>query len=293
MSKSSTPLRYPGGKGALSGFLNSTIRLNDIQKCIYVEPFAGGAGAAINLLLSGSVEKIILNDADVRIWAFWKAILSHTEDFLDLLSNTEISVEEWRRQREIYLSNSSTTALKRGFASFYLNRCNRSGILMNGGVIGGLSQEGKWKIDARFNKVDLAQRIERISAYAEQIEIHNNDALHFLRETVMKAPSRNPFLVNLDPPYYVKGSCLYLNQYTNEDHYDLAQFLRKIRNLKWLVTYDNVAEIRNLYHWANVREFNLHYSAHSSKKGNEVLIHDAQLQIPLEDLMLGSKRDVV
>jgi DNA adenine methylase len=280
MPEANSPLRYPGGKAVLSDFLASVIEANNLGDCIYVEPYAGGAGAAINLLLAGKVERIILNDADRNIWSFWKAILDHTETFLDRVDSTPITVGEWRRQRKIYENPRGHSIVERGFAAFFLNRCNRSGIIMNGGVIGGLDQTGKWKIDARFNRIELRRRIERIAAYRDNIQIANMDAVKFLKTYVLSVADRSRYFAYLDPPYYVKGSHLYLNYYEPTDHAVLARFLRRIRGLKWLVTYDAADEIRSLYEWCTIIDFNLLYSAHSSREGSEIVISPDGLAIP-------------
>ncbi len=278
-----SPLRYPGGKAVLSDFLGATIEANRIADCTYVEAYAGGAGAAINLLLAGKVSRIVLNDADRSVWAFWHAIINHTEAFVKLIRETPVTVREWKRQRAIY-RRQSRRIVELGFAAFYLNRCNRSGIMTNGGVIGGLDQTGKWKIDARYSQDELIRRIKRIAAYREQIELHNLDAIKFLRKVLLRKQNRSRFFVYLDPPYYVKGSRLYLNYYEPKDHANLAGFLRRIRRLHWLVTYDNVPEIRALYAWRQITDFNLHYSAASSKDGSEVLIVSPDTHLPIQHL---------
>lgn len=276
---SNSPLRYPGGKAVLSGFLASTIEANTLEDCTYVEPFAGGAGAAINLLFGKRVSRIVLNDADRSVWAFWHSILNRTDEFVELIQSTTISVSEWKNQREIYRSGTGSV-LELGFAAFYLNRCNRSGILTNGGVIGGLDQSGKWKIDARFNATELIRRIRQIASHKKDIRICNLDAIEFLRLEVLSEADRSKFFIYLDPPYYVKGSRLYLNYYQDSDHRQLAQFLRKIRKIKWLVTYDNAPEIREMYSWCELVDFKLRYSAATSKQGSEILISSNDLVLP-------------
>jgi len=285
MAEANSPLRYPGGKAVLTDFIAATIEANGIRECVYAEPYAGGAGAAINLLLAGKVERIILNDADRNIWAFWKSILDHTDEFLALVDGAQLTVNEWVLQRDAYETPKGRSTLERGFAAFFLNRCNRSGILTNGGVIGGLNQDGKWKIDARFNREGLKRRIERIAAYRDQIEVANMDAIQFLRTHVLSETDRSRFFVYLDPPYFVKGSQLYLNYYQPSDHADLAQFLRRIERVKWLVTYDNAPEIRQIYDWCNIVDFNLRYSAsHGSKQGSEIVICEDALALPADAL---------
>jgi DNA adenine methylase len=279
--ESNSPLRYPGGKAVLSDFLAATIARTKIERCIYVEPYAGGAGAAINLLLSGHVEEIILNDADRSIWAFWHSILHRTQEFVELIRATPVTVSEWQKQRAVYRSKTRST-LKLGFSAFFLNRCNRSGILTNGGVIGGLDQSGKWKIDARYNQHELIRRIERIAELREKITICQLDAIEFLRVNVLQHVNRSRFFVYLDPPYYVKGSRLYLNYYAHRDHEKLARFLKRVRNFRWLVTYDDTPEIRAIYEWCDtLTNFRLHYSAAESKEGSEIIIASDGLQLPL------------
>jgi DNA adenine methylase len=282
--ETNSPLRYPGGKAVLSDFLAATIEANGIEDCTYVEPFAGGAGAAINLLLAGKVGRIMLNDADRSVWSFWRAILDHTEEFVRLIHDTPVTVNEWRRQRGIYQAQ-GVDVVPLGFAAFFLNRCNRSGILTNGSVIGGLDQAGKWKIDARYYKAALIRRIERIAARRSRIRVHRLDAIDFLRRHIVCERERSRFFIYLDPPYFVKGSRLYLNYYDPEDHARLASFLRRLRNVRWLVTYDNAPEIRALYAWRSATNFSLHYSAATSREGREIMIPSEGLELPIERLL--------
>ncbi len=282
--ETNSPLRYPGGKAVLSDFLAATIEANGMEDCTYVEPFAGGAGAAINLLLAGSVSRIVLNDADRSVWSFWRAILDHTEEFVRLIHDTPVTVDEWRRQRGIYQAQGAGV-VPLGFEAFFLNRCNRSGILTNGSVIGGLDQTGKWKIDARYYKAALIRRIEGIAARRNRILVHRLDAIEFLRGHIVSKRERSRFFIYLDPPYFVKGSRLYLNYYDPEDHARLAGFLRRLRNVRWLVTYDNVPEIHALYAWRPATNFSLHYSAATSREGSEIVIPSEGLALPIERLL--------
>ena len=71
-------------------------------------------------------------------------------------------MKEWEKQKRIYENTRSEFLL--GFATFFLNRTNYSGVI-TGGPIGGFEQKGQWKIDARFNKKSLIDRIERISYF--------------------------------------------------------------------------------------------------------------------------------
>lgn len=275
-----SPLRYPGGKQILARVLGYLIRTNGREGGIYVEPYAGGAGAALTLLFAEYVQRVMLNDADASIYAFWHSILNNTERFVKLLHDVPLTTAEWRRQREIYLRPTDHGGLELGFATFYLNRCNRSGIIGSGGVIGGLKQRGRWKLDARFNKRDLVRRIQRIARYRDRIGLFNSDAVEFLKNHVV-SPSVVPnAFVYLDPPYYGKGRKLYLNFYEPEDHRTLASYIVRQKSLLWLVSYDDVGEVRQLYSGLRQARLELGYSARSRRVGKEILIASKSLKFP-------------
>jgi len=261
-----SPLRYPGGKASLSSFLFDIIDYNHIVNCTYIEPFAGGAGAALTLLFLEKVDQIIINDLDKSIYAFWKAILNYTEKFTEKIWDIDVTIEEWHKQRQIY-KNKCSSEFDRGFATFFLNRTNRSGII-EGGPIGGTKQKEKWKIDARFNKESLIERIKKIALYRSRIKILNLDGIELMKQ-IRNMPN---ILVYLDPPYYEKGSLLYLNHYNESNHIELANFLNNNQEFYWLLTYDNVSEITTLYPERTKIEFHLHYHINKPKLRKEVLI---------------------
>ncbi len=280
MTKACSPLRYPGGKQILSGVLATLIQLNDCEGGIYAEPYAGGCGAGLSLLFSEHISSLLINDADRSIYAFWWSILNETDAFLKLLRDTPRNVSAWDEQRRIYTNASGADLLELGFAAFYLNRCNRSGIIANGGVIGGRDQSGKWKIDARYNPKALSARVSRIALYRDRIKISNLDAIDFLRVKVSTPETVNRCFVYLDPPYHDKGSGLYLDYYNPEDHVALANYLKDEAEFVWVLTYDNVAAIRRLY--AGLRRvcFSLSYSAKERRAGNELMVFHPDLRLP-------------
>jgi len=280
MRRANSPLRYPGGKTVLSEFLADVLSVNGLQDGVYVEPYAGGAGAALNLLFAEHVRCIVLNDIDPCVHAFWNAVLHRKDDFTRRLREIPVTIEEWKRQREIYSNHASHSRIKVAVATFYLNRCNHSGIMVNGGPIGGLNQASKWKIDARYNKNELIRRIDKIHLYRDRIRLHNMDAIEFLKSLVCRNDELHNTLVYLDPPYYIKGRKLYLNHYAHEDHAQLARFITRQTGFRWLMTYDNVPQIRHLYRKCCCIPFQLPYSAHSPRKGSELLIHGTRLTSP-------------
>lgn len=280
MSYTQSPLRYPGGKSSLSGLLAKFIELNNLQDGIYAEPYAGGAGAGLNLLFSEYVSELILNDADRNIYLLWQSILYDTEGFVRLLNDTPISIDEWRKRRQILKNSEVYSELEIGFSTLYLNRCNRSGILY-AGPIGGQLQSSKWLIAARFNKVELTRRIEKIALFASRVSIHNLDAIDFVKQCILPlAVLDNRLLVYLDPPYYSKGSQLYLNYYVPEDHVTLANFINSQPEFKWIVSYDDVPQIRQLYSEREIATYSPRYSAHGARIGKEVIIYCPNCLVP-------------
>ena len=266
-----SPLRYPGGKASLANYLKRLFSMNNVD-CSYYELYAGGAGAALDLLFSDTVKKIVLNDADFHIYSFWKSILYDTENFIRLIENTIVNIDSWHQQRDIYNDDlAHHSNLEVGFATFFLNRCNRSGIITKAGPIGGINQCGEYKIDCRFNKTNLIKRIEQIANRADDIEIHNDDTIDFIKQNLNKLKDENSFMY-LDPPYYKKGKSLYLNYYTHTDHENLRNILSTIRDFKWIISYDNVKEINDLYDGFNTSLHLLNYSLQNKRKTNEILI---------------------
>lgn len=269
-------LRYPGSKKKLVDFVQDVIVSNNLLGGTYVEPFAGGASVALCLLYTEYVNKIIINDVDRSIYAFWFSILNDTENFCRLVWDTDVSVDEWDKQRKIQENKMEANFLELGFSTFYLNRTNRSGII-KGGIIGGREQSGKWKIDCRYNKKDLIKRIEKIALYNNRIQIHNQDAIEFIMSIIPNMRA-NTFIY-FDPPYYNQGAALYANFYTHESHKELADFIRGL-DCKWMLTYDYTPDILALYGDIEKRLLTLSYTAAKKVKGREMIAFCDKLIIP-------------
>ena len=272
-----SPLRYPGGKAKVSDFVQCLIKENALLDGIYVEPYVGGGSVALSLLFNEYVKDIYINDKDIAIYAFWHSVLYEPEALCKLIKDTPVTVETWFKLRDYQDKKDNVDLLHLGFSTFFLNRTNRSGILM-AGVIGGYEQTGNYKIDARFNKEDLIKRIERIADYADRIHLTNEDAVSLVRRLNSLLPPNTLFY--LDPPYYIKGKGLYMNYYNDQDHQDIANAVNEINNFKWILSYDNVPFITNLYSKYRQKIFELNYSASNSGKGEEIMIFCDNIIIP-------------
>ncbi len=268
MPETPSPLRYPGGKTIYAKMISHVIDNNDLSNCTFVEAFAGGAGAAITLLLSEKIKSIFLNDLDPSIYSFWYSIIYNTDDFLRLMYQTPITVDEWRKQRDIYRAKPDDH-LQLGFATFFLNRCNRSGVIL-ANPIGGLEQKGKYKIDERYKKEKLEVKIRAISDRKDSIKIYNLDACKFIEE--LKQKHRNQkLLIYFDPPYFKKGKLLYFNHYRHNDHEELSHHIRNCP-FPWLLSYDKQPEIVDLYNSFPIYVKDLRYYLAKKTIAQELII---------------------
>lgn len=281
-----SPLRYPGGKGKLADFMKLVFRDNLLCDGHYVEPYAGGASVALSLLLNEYATRVVINDIDRSVYAFWHSVINRTDDLCELIRKAKLDVTSWRHQREIQRDKFKASLLELGFSTFYLNRTNHSGII-NGGVIGGMEQNGRWKIDARFNKQDLIGRIRRIARYKSRIKLYNLDACNLLKKISSSMPARTLFY--LDPPYYFKGHELYVNHYKDKDHSVVAKTITGLKKHRWIVSYDYAPEILKLYSGLRQIKYSINYSAANRTKGNEIMIFSDNLFVPKVETPLIKK----
>ncbi|MGL5620688.1 MAG: DNA adenine methylase [Tannerellaceae bacterium] len=272
-----SPLRYPGGKNKLSAFIASICRENGIDMH-YIEPYSGGASVALFLLIEGFVNKITINDKDRSIYAFWYSVLNFTDELCLRILQTDISIEQWRKQKDIQLNKEHADLLDLGFSTFYLNRTNRSGII-TGGIIGGIAQDGRYLMDCRFNKSELVARIKLIANYRDRINLYDYDALDLINLIENDNADQNKIFY-FDPPYYYKASSLYMNHYKFEHHKIISDRIKQIENICWIVSYDNVPEIKALYECFPKKEYSFKHTAHSSRVGNEILFFSPNLELP-------------
>lgn len=237
-----TPLRYPGGKSKIYPLVASLIEYNGLRGCTYAEPFAGGAGLAMKLLLRGDVSRVILNDLDPAVYSIWETILHRPDQLCEFIQSVPVTMETWERCREEHAS-AKGPSFELGKAAFFLNRTNRSGILA-GGVIGGKGQTGRYKLDARFNRDDLCRKVLAISSRSMDIRLYHVDARDFLQDVAPTLGDES--LLYLDPPYVEKGPGLYEYRLSADDHRGLAKALKEYSG-KWALTYDADALVDELY----------------------------------------------
>lgn len=260
-----TPIRYPGGKSKLYPTVRQIIEDNGLLGCTYAEAFAGGAGVAMKLLLKNDVARVLINDLDRAVYCMWKAIVEQPEEMCSFIDASGPTIDEWRVHRETYRNQDEAADLDLAKAAFFLNRTNVSGII-KGGVIGGIDQEGTYKIGARFGKEDLKRKIHEIAKHADSIAVTNLDAEDFIATL-----DTDDTFAYFDPPYVQKGPGLYENSFDEEKHRSLAEKISEC-GCKWMVTYDSNALVESLYGAYDTDEIDIRYSAHSANVGREKII---------------------
>jgi len=267
-----SPLRYPGGKGRLAKFVSNLLARQSPRPKRYVEPFAGGAGVGLRLLVDEYVDEIVVNDLNPGIAAFWRAVFHRADDLLERLRSCEVTVEEWHRQRQVYLAEPADD-VDLGFALFYLNRTNRSGIL-DARPIGGYEQTGRWRIDARFDRSGLEQRLRALARYGSRVSVNELDGIDLIESHLEEAAT----FIYADPPYLGKGDHLYLDTLRWEDHVRLAGLLRQ--GGRWLLTYDADPRVTDhLYHGLRCAEFSMSHSAAVQHVGQEYAVFAPSVDI--------------
>ena len=277
-----TPLRYPGGKARFAPYITSLMEENELIGGHYLEPYAGGAGVALDLLFHEAAEHIHINDYDSAVYDFWITITKKPEALLKLVNDTPITMNQWFHWRAVLRGEVEVDQVERGFATLFMNRTNRSGVL-KGGVIGGKDQSGTYRLDARFKKDVLTKRIERIAVHANKISVNNEDALTLLKRCKSFLPKKS--LIYLDPPYYVKGQGLYRNFYLHDDHVAIAEQLQKIDfEHPWIVSYDNVQEIQDMYKIAEALKYVINYTAQKRYVGSEIMFFSSQMKMSKMEL---------
>lgn len=272
-----SPLRYPGGKNKLAAFIAKICIDNNI-KGHYVEPYAGGASVALFLLMEGFVKRITINDKDRSIYAFWHSVLHKSKQLCELIENTDLSIEEWRKQKEVQKNKEKADLLELGFSTLFLNRTNRSGII-SAGVIGGLKQDGDYLLDCRFNKQEIIERIKAIANKKKFIRLYKKDAIKLI-DKIQSESENSDTIFYFDPPYFLKGSSLYMNHYKNNDHELVSNKIKEIRHIRWIVSYDNVPEIKGLYSSFYKKEYLFQHTAYNVRLGQEILFFSKSLNCP-------------
>lgn len=278
------PLRYPGGKRRLILAVADLLERSRNPIKLLVEPFAGGAAVSVTLMECGFVEEIALADKDEMVAAFWKVVFSREAGLLaEQIRNAEVTVAEWKRLKHLQRANAFQTDLERAYACLFLNRTSFSGILHRKvGPIGGPGQTSKYKIDCRFNRESLSNRIVELSRLRSKVRFVRHQGyertISDINKSSLARETPQHVAWYLDPPFFEKADRLYRHVFTEADHLRLQANLKRLRG-HWILSYDNVEQARKLYaQHPGYSEISLMYSARISAEtrtaGNEIVVSD-------------------
>lgn len=278
-----SPLRYPGGKGLLLRFVRQLVEAMDPVPTRYIEPFAGGAAIALGLLHSDAVPEAVIGDADPAIAAFWQAALKHPDELAEAVRSCEVTLDTWHEQAHLLQTADPADVVALGFAAFFLNRTNRSGIL-RARPIGGLKQDGPYPLDCRFNRPDLIRRLELVAQLSERVTLHAGDAIDLLEQR--HGSDGYGAFVYADPPYLTKSTDLYLDSMNYSKHRLLAKRLKSSYQ-RWIVSYDCDPRVAyDLYCDNNILQFGLRHSAAQPHRGSELMAMSAAITMKEETQLL-------
>ena len=263
--------RYPGGKAKLCGrILHHLSRLMDDSITQYRELFFGGGSVGIKYVQKKECPKQIwLNDKDVGIACLWTSVIRYPDSLKKLVLAYKPTVDSFYQLKNDLLNTTSVPDTEEevaqvGFNKLALHQITYSGLgLKSGGPLGGVAQLSKYKVDCRWSPAYICKKINTVhKVFSNKEVIHeactSYDFEKIITDTSMKA------LLYLDPPYFVKGSQLYHESFTHQDHTRLCENLKNTQH-KWLLSYDACEEIKEMYSWATIEEVEVNYSITASK----------------------------
>lgn len=278
MPQTSSVFRYPGGKTQLYSFVHHLLKINSITD-IYIEPFAGGAGIPLKLLIDNRINTVWINDYDKAIYSVWDTILNDPVALISLIESVpfdyhsghkispEFSISFWKKQKDIYLNNKNHQhSIELAFSTLFLNRTNTSGII-TAGPLGGFKQNRKTQIYARFNKETLINKINLIHSFKSQIKLTRLNTLDMIPKIRNSVDPKNSFIF-FDPPYFEQGKELYYSSFNEQGHKELANGILSLKQYHWITTYDTAPQIQEDYTMVKQKyEYSLNYSANNKNRG--------------------------
>ncbi len=239
-----SPLRYPGAKRRLSGYISEVLRLNGLRPKLFVEPFAGGASVALQLLTENLVDEIALGERDPFVASFWKIVFNDAEWLIDQIEKMEVTVERWRH----FHDGTFRSDRERALACLFLNRTSFSGILADtSGPIGGYKQVSEYKVDCRFPVATLTKRIQQAASLSDRVLfVSSGDWQKTVAKVQELRYKKNKVFFYFDPPFYAKAERLYRFYFGDKEHEALHRRVVRIRQ-PWILSYDPAVPIIKLY----------------------------------------------
>lgn len=279
-----SPLRYPGGKARMAPYLAAMfaeqVSVMDVE--VWLEPFAGGAGAGLSLLDDDAVGEIWLTEKNPALAALWRAMLTENETLATHVEQTvpDLDLWAWARSQVAAAARPGTTDADTGFAALVLNRCSRSGMVNpRVGPIGGKSQNGPWTLASRWNAPALAERIRHVGSLSGRIRFTEGDAVTAIAD-LADSGIEDEVIAFVDPPYLREGNRLYANGMDAADHQRLADALNA-SPVRWMLTYDDEPTVAaDLYPHRRVLAYRIANTANRARIATEHAVVSDNLVLP-------------
>jgi len=279
-----SPLRYPGGKSKAIKFIAPLIPKFDEFR----EPFVGGGSVFVYLKQKYPNKKFWINDIYENLYHFWIQAQQNPDELIQQIQYWRDTFKVGKELHKYLLKNIDRfDSLRKAAAFFVFNRITFSGTTESGGF-------SNAALHKRFTQSSI-ERVKALSYILQNTKITNLDY-----QQVIEAKGENVFIF-LDPPYYsATKSALYGKNgklHRDFDHERLAEVLKKTKH-KWLITYDDSEYIRNLFSFANIKEWSLTYGMrnvgeNNNQKGYELFISNYPIdkkENKIDDLLIGMSR---
>jgi len=278
-----SPLRYPGGKSKALKWIVPLIPYFDELR----EPFVGGGSVFVVTKQLFPSKKFWINDLNQDLYSFWKVVRDDIKKLVIDISKLKNDTSDGKFLHKHYTKSTvKFNEFEKAVRFFVLNRITFSGTADSGGF-------SKAAFEKRFTKSSIDRLNDLGKIVTPDVRITNIDY-----EELVNKPGENVFIF-LDPPYLTaEKSMLYGkngNLHRGFDHQRFANVMKNCQH-KWLITYDDHPEIRNLFKFANIIEWEMQYGMNNYKKttaakGKELFIanYPIKLDKQLDFGLIGEK----
>jgi DNA adenine methylase len=236
--------RYPGGKHYAISLLRPF--WESVEHDEYREPFVGGGSVFFN---KPKVAINWINDIDSELVATYQTI-ADKKTRLRLTKELSGEIATKTRWREIF-EGKTISQFEIAKKYYYLNRTSFSGKLIS----------PAWGYRDK-RSLPPHRWGERIIPCGEKLEDAKITSVDFA--DVITTPSSKKVLMFVDPPYFspLKRKH-YRHGFVLNDHIRLMEVLKKTK-FRFILTYDDSPEVRELYKWAKLYTVNFFYRVENS-----------------------------
>ncbi len=278
-----SPLRYPGGKARMAGWLSAMVDLQVgwLDADVLVEPFAGGLGAGLALLDQRMVSEVWFCEANDALRALWQAILDDLEEVAGRVAKLgTVTLRDYDAAVDLIGHPGEATQIDVAVAALLVNRCSRSGMVSpRVGPIGGRHQQGRWKINDRFDPAGIAARLRLLAPLTGRMRLLGEDGIECIEQLDGEAGVEDEVMLFVDPPYLGQGQRLYRHGGDENMHHRLAEALRSTP-ARWALTYDDHPAAFELYEGFRKGRYSWRQTANRARSDAELLIVSDSLVVP-------------